>query len=120
LCDYEQILMFEAGIRGGLTQTSIWYARANNKEVPEYDPSKPDLWIVYLDTTNLYVLYLPHKNEWILIVFNLTAMVGQCQKTCLKVDFNGITKINTMKTFKNYWKTLMIRYGRYFIPSFIT
>ncbi|XP_022179328.1 uncharacterized protein LOC111039957 [Myzus persicae] len=54
LCDYDQILMIEAGIRGGLTQVSMQYACANNKEVPEYDPSKPDSWIVYLDATNLY------------------------------------------------------------------
>jgi len=63
LSDYDQILMVEAGIRGGLTQASMRYACANNKDVPEYDPSKPDSWIVYLDATNLYVFYLRHKNN---------------------------------------------------------
>ncbi|XP_025412854.1 uncharacterized protein LOC112685238 isoform X2 [Sipha flava] len=54
LSDYDQILMMEAGIRGGLTQASKRYAQANNSEIPDYDPSKPDSWITYLDATNLY------------------------------------------------------------------
>lgn len=63
LSDYDQILMVEAGIRGGLTQASMRYACANNKDVSDYDLSKPDSWIVYLDATNLYVFYLSHKNN---------------------------------------------------------
>jgi len=54
LSDYDKILMMEAGIRGGLTQAVKRYAKANNVNVPDYDPLKPDSWIVYLDATNLY------------------------------------------------------------------
>ncbi|KAL4147912.1 hypothetical protein QTP88_002239 [Uroleucon formosanum] len=54
LSDYDQILMFEQGIRGGLTHAVKRYAKANNIKVPEYDASKPESWIVYLDATNLY------------------------------------------------------------------
>eukprot|EP00102_Acyrthosiphon_pisum_P012564 XP_008181781.2 PREDICTED: uncharacterized protein LOC103309046 [Acyrthosiphon pisum] len=54
LSDYDQLLMMEAGVRGGLTQASMRYARANNSKVPDYDPSKPNSWIAYLDATNLY------------------------------------------------------------------
>jgi hypothetical protein len=55
LSDYDQILIMEAGIRGGLTQASKRYAQANNSEILDYDPSKPDSWITYLNATNLYV-----------------------------------------------------------------
>eukprot|EP00102_Acyrthosiphon_pisum_P017244 XP_008188546.1 PREDICTED: uncharacterized protein LOC103310883 [Acyrthosiphon pisum] len=54
LSDYDQLLMTEAAIRGGLTQASMRYAQANNNKVPDYDSSKPESWIAYLDATNLY------------------------------------------------------------------
>ncbi|KAF0718937.1 Uncharacterized protein FWK35_00026527, partial [Aphis craccivora] len=54
LSDYVQILMFEQGIRGGLTHAVKRYAEANNINVPDYDASKPESWIDYLDATNLY------------------------------------------------------------------
>lgn len=43
------------GIRGGLTHAVKRYAEANNIMVPDYDASKPESWIVYLDATNLYL-----------------------------------------------------------------
>ncbi|XP_029348118.1 uncharacterized protein LOC115034800 [Acyrthosiphon pisum] len=46
--------MTEAAIKGGLTQASMRYAQANNNKVPDYDSSKPESWIAYLDATNLY------------------------------------------------------------------
>lgn len=55
LSDYDKILMVEAGIRGGLTQAVKRYAKANNCKVPDYDPSKPESMITYLDATNLYL-----------------------------------------------------------------
>jgi hypothetical protein len=57
LSDYDQILMMEAGIRGGLTQASKRYDQANNSKILDYDPSKLDSWITYLDATNLYVFF---------------------------------------------------------------
>ena len=30
------------------------YAKANNPQVPDYDPSKPNKYILYLDVNNLY------------------------------------------------------------------
>lgn len=54
LSDYDKIMMIEQGIRGGLTQASMRYARANNIKISDYDPSKPESWITYLDATNLY------------------------------------------------------------------
>ncbi|KAF0751118.1 Uncharacterized protein FWK35_00013909 [Aphis craccivora] len=53
LSDYDKIMMIEQGIREGLTQASMQYARANNIKISDYDPSKPESWITYLDATNL-------------------------------------------------------------------
>ena len=30
------------------------HAKANNKQCPAYNPEKPNMWIQYLDTNNLY------------------------------------------------------------------
>lgn len=47
--DYEQILMLESGIRGGLVQASKRHARANNVKTPGYDIEQPNTWLVYQD-----------------------------------------------------------------------
>ncbi|XP_050534994.1 uncharacterized protein LOC126902014 [Daktulosphaira vitifoliae] len=54
LNDYDMLLMVEQGIRGGLVQAVKHYAKANNSKTPDYDPSKPESWIVYQDCNNLY------------------------------------------------------------------
>lgn len=37
------------GIRGGLTQASKRYAKANNLKTADYDRNKPNSWIIYQD-----------------------------------------------------------------------
>jgi len=37
------------GIRGGLTQASMRYAKANNEKTPDYDPALSKSWLVYQD-----------------------------------------------------------------------
>ena len=54
LHDYDMLMMFERGIRGGITQISKRYAEANNKYMVNYDPSKPSTYIQYLDANNVY------------------------------------------------------------------
>ena len=41
-------------MRGGISMVSKRYAKANNSQVPGYDPSKPNKYIMYLDANNLY------------------------------------------------------------------
>ena len=52
--DFEKHLFVERGMRGGISLVSRRYAKANNPLVPDYDPSKPNKYIVYLDANNLY------------------------------------------------------------------
>ncbi|CAI6375102.1 unnamed protein product [Macrosiphum euphorbiae] len=52
LDDYDMLLMFENGIRGGLVQASKRYARANNDKTPDYDETKDKSWIIYQDCNN--------------------------------------------------------------------
>ena len=54
LHDYDMLMMFERGIRGGITHISKRYAEANNKYMKDYNPNKPNSYIQYLDANNLY------------------------------------------------------------------
>ena len=55
LKDPEMLLMFERGIRGGITQSVHKWAIANNPYMGcEYDPLRPTNYLQYLDTNNLY------------------------------------------------------------------
>ena len=54
LKDYDMLMMFERGIRGGITHISKRYAEANNKYMKDYNPDKPSSYIQYLDANNLY------------------------------------------------------------------
>ncbi|CAH3196323.1 unnamed protein product, partial [Porites evermanni] len=54
LHDYDMLMMFERGIRGGITHISKRYAEANNKYMKNYNHDKPSSYIQYLDANNLY------------------------------------------------------------------
>ena len=54
LKDYDMLMMFERGIRGGISHISKRYATSNNKYMKDFDESKPSTFIQYLDANNLY------------------------------------------------------------------
>ena len=54
LDDYDMLMMFERGIRGGISHISKRYAEANNKYMKSFDAEKPSTFIQYLDANNLY------------------------------------------------------------------
>ncbi|KAB0797904.1 hypothetical protein PPYR_08897 [Photinus pyralis] len=71
LTDQDMFLFVERGIRGGLSQVcSKRRAHANNKYMPKYDSTKPDVYLMYNDINNQYgwsmSQYLPYGGfEWV-------------------------------------------------------
>ena len=55
LTDPDMLLMFEQGIRGGITQAVRKYALANNKYMGDrFDPKSESSYLQYLDANNLH------------------------------------------------------------------
>ena len=48
------LLIIEAGIRGGMCQSTHTYAKANNKYMKNYDKRIVSSYLIYLDANNLY------------------------------------------------------------------
>ena len=54
ISDIDKYLFIEKGLRGGISYIAKRYAKANNKNLNDYDPRKPSTIISYLDMNNLY------------------------------------------------------------------
>ena len=63
-------LFIERGMRRGICSASKRYSKANNEFCPDYDETKPKVYIKYLDMNNLYGKamseYLPYGGfKWV-------------------------------------------------------
>ena len=55
LTDPDMLLMFEEGIRGGVSMITKRHGKANNPYMgKEFDPDSPTKYLAYLDANNLY------------------------------------------------------------------
>ena len=48
------VLLFDKGIRGGISQAVQRYASANNKYMLKYKSKAPSTYLMYVDANNLY------------------------------------------------------------------
>jgi hypothetical protein len=55
MTNMDEYLTVENGICKGMIMVSHQYAKANNPQCPNYDPSKPKSWITYEDFNALYL-----------------------------------------------------------------
>ena len=70
ISDIHKCLIIEKRLRGGISYIAKRYAKANNKYMKNYDPTKPSIYISYLDMNNLYGWamsgYLPYGGfKWL-------------------------------------------------------
>ena len=54
LLDPDMLLMFERGIRGGITESVHRWAKANNPYMNSFNPNEKTSYLQYLDANNLY------------------------------------------------------------------
>ena len=52
--DPDKYMFFEQGMRGGVSYINKRYSKANNKYCPDYDKTKLEKYITYLNMNNLY------------------------------------------------------------------
>ena len=54
ISDIDMTLFIEKGLWGGISYIAKRYSKANNKHMKNHDPTKPSIYIMYLDMNNLY------------------------------------------------------------------
>ena len=54
ISDIEKYLFDEKQLREGISYIAKGYTKANHKQMNEYDPKEPSIFISYLDMNNSY------------------------------------------------------------------
>ena len=104
LRDIDMVLMFEKGIRGGISQAIQRYAFGNNKCMPNYNSKAPSTYLMYVDANNLYGYAMCKKLP--LIILN-GVMLQKCLqvillKTMMKIVIHDIYLKQISTILKNY------------------
>ena len=102
LTDPDMLLMFELGIRGGITQVVRKYASANNKYIGDrFDPKSENSYLQYLDANNLYgwamSQHLPTGGfKWVDVNLNeISELASRTDKGyVLKVDVSYLRELH--------------------------
>ena len=76
ISDIDMYLLIEKGLRGGISYIAKSYSKEDNKYMKKYDPTKPSIYIPYLDLNNLHGSgmsdYLPYGGfQWLKMLINL-------------------------------------------------
>ena len=82
------LMLFEEGIHSGICTAIRYYAVANNKYMKNYDSTKKSIYLMYVDTNNLYTDMLWVKN-YVLIILNLRQIFQYLLKIVLKITMSN-------------------------------
>lgn len=101
LTSIDQLMFVERGLRGGISQCSKRWCKANNKYMnDEYDPNIPSTYLLYLDVNNLYgwamSQSLPISNfEWVEDSLSDTEQIKrQIMNTSDNSDFGFLLEVD--------------------------
>ena len=99
LSNPDMLLMFERGIRGGITQAVHHYASANNKYMEsKYDPNQESTYFQYIDPSNLY--------RW-----TMFQPLPTCGFKCVDIQIDEIFELAKLKN-KGYLLEVDVSYPR--------
>ena len=112
LCDIDQLNFIERGMRGGISQISHRYQRANNPLLGEeqYDLKQPTSYIQYLDMNNLYGYAMTQKLQTSMFRFQKEDEIEGLD--ILSIPENGSTGY-ILEVSLDYAKTLHNRHADY-------
>ena len=98
LSDYDMHLMFEKGIRGGIsTVCAKRLMEANNKYCKNFDPKKLTKYLMYLDANNLYGWAMMRKmpdGQFKWITMNLEQALVNIKNTDFDSDYECIYEVD--------------------------
>ena len=104
IIDIGMYLFIEKGLRG-ISYIAKRYSKANNKYIKDYDPTKPSIYIQYLDMNNLHgwamSIYLPYGGfKWLKYVdsFDVSSVSENSSIGCiLEIDLESPDELHVLR-----------------------